>query len=87
MRIEQYASGSYEFASPEEFGEANSTVVSGKTPRDILDRSRAVDVLVDQAMIAAMPMRSVKAEHGDGYWFRGMRLAGEYVHNLVKQAF
>ena len=85
--MEQYARGSHEFVSPEEFGELNSTIVSGKTRREILDRSRAVDVLVDQAIIAAMPLRSVKAEHGDGYWVRGMRLAGEYVHNLVKQAF
>jgi hypothetical protein len=68
----------------EHTGLPHSDLYKSSKRDDQLETSRALDALIDQSLVAAMPVQVSIA--GKEYHVRGVRLEGEYTHTLVKLA-
>ncbi len=64
----------------------NSSLVVGDTRQLRFAPSRALDTLIDQAIVGALPIHLAGDADKEERWARGMRLTGEYVRILVRQA-
>lgn len=61
-------------------------LTSSDDAEDSIMKSGAVDSLIDQAIITALPIRVYDANTDQVYWERGMRLGGEYIRTLIRRA-